>query len=107
MSREFFVKRLRQYLRPTWRGVIFGALFGCIPAMLGGWALVTSRVSFRARAGDRFVAMPDTDATGYWMFVGMLCLAALLIWAKTIADMVSLMRSEHRRNSERGISHDA
>ena len=99
--------RWHQYLRLTWRGIIFGALFGCIPALLGGWALVTGRVSFQVRVGERFVATPDSSPVGYWTFVVLLCLAAVLVWAKTIADLVTLIRSRRSRLSDGGVSHVA
>jgi hypothetical protein len=98
------VNRWKQYLRPTWSGIVFGTLVGCIPALLAVSALAIGRVSYQLRAGDRFVAARDSDPIGFWVMTGVLCLAALLVWGKSIIDARTLLcslRGPHGRRKSR------
>ena len=67
----------------------------------------TGRVSYQVRVGERFEATPESNPVGYWVFVTICCLAALLVWAKTVADLITLIRSRRSRHSDGDISHVA
>jgi uncharacterized membrane protein len=90
--------RRHEYLYPSWRGIVVGSLAGCIPALLASWALAAGRVSYKA--GGRIVFTRDGDPLGFWIILGVLCLAIFLLWGKTIIDLITLVRS-HGSNAHR------
>src|SRR6266496_3088505 len=80
--------------KPTGLRVFLAALFGCVPAFLGGWAIAAGRIAYWTGPTERHhvVATPELSPVIYWTLVSVSCPAALALWTKSITDLIALRR---------------
>jgi len=74
--------------------VAIAAVVGCVLAFFGGRWIVAGRIEYWTGPTERhhFLATPDSTPISYWILVGVFCVGAVLLWAKSIADLITWMR---------------
>ena len=74
--------------------VAIAASVGCVLAFLGcGW-IFAGRIEYWTGPTERhhFLATPDSSPITYWLLIGVFCIGAVLLFAKSIADLISWLR---------------
>jgi hypothetical protein len=88
-----------------WDGIVFWALFGCIPAMLAVWALAVREIHFKLHPGEYFHATPDESPFSYWAYIGLFCLMTALLWGGVLYSIFRIVCSRRRSTNEKGTPH--
>lgn len=87
-------KNAQKTRRQSLLAVAFAAVVGCVLAFFGGRWIAAGRIEYWTGPTERhhFLATPDSSPIAYWLLIGVFCIGAVLLWAKSIAVLIAWMR---------------
>ena len=77
------------------------ALVGCVLGFLGCRWIFAGRIEYWTGPTERhhFLATPDSSPITYWLMVCVFCVGAILLFAKSIADLIGWLRFRSTRDA--------